>query len=91
MNMVIENTAYKLLVRSDNGKVLHAHRTYLTQGVTARGRRFYNDMRWFAFFYPTMTSRQPFPGIPSESLTKKQLITAIIQHPQFTQAKNELK
>lgn len=90
MNMVIENTAYKLRVRSDNGKVLHAHRTYLTQGVTARGRRFYKDMRWFAFTWLANGGKQNFPGIPAESLSKQQLLSAIIQHPQFTHASKEL-
>ena len=90
MSNVIENTAYRLRVRSDNGQVLIGQRTYLSQGVTMRGRKWYKDMRWFAFYYPTATSKQNFPGIPAESLSKQQLLSAIIQHPQFTKASQEL-
>lgn len=90
MSMVIENTAYRIRVRSDNGLVLIGQRTYLSQGVTIRGRKWYKDMRWFAFYYPTATSKQNFPGIPAESLSKQQLLAAIIKHPQFTKASKEL-
>lgn len=91
MSNVIENTAYRLRVRSDNGQVLIGQRTYLSQGVTMRGRKWYKDMRWFAFVYCSQgRSKQNFPGIPSESLSKQQLLSAIIQHPQFTQASKEL-
>lgn len=92
MSMVIENTAYRLRVRSDNGLVLVGQRAYLSQGVTLRGRKWYKDMRWFAFvYYSQGRSKQTFPGIPSECMSKKELLSAIIQHPQFTKASQELK
>lgn len=32
MSAIIENTAYRLRVRSDNGRILTAQRAYLSQG-----------------------------------------------------------
>ena len=92
MNMVLENTAYRVSIRANNGQILHCQRTYLSQGVTLRGRKWYKDMRWFAFvYYNQGRSKQTFPGIPAESLSKQQLLSAIIQHPQFTKASQGLK
>ena len=90
MSNVIENTAYRLRVRSDNGQVLIGQRTYLSQGVTMRGRKWHKDMRWFAFTWLANGRKQNFPGIPSETHSKQQLLSAIIKHPQFTKASKEL-
>lgn len=90
MNMVIENTAYRLRVRADNGRVLTGLRTYLSQGVTRRGVKWFKDMRWFAFEWLLNGTRRNFDGIPSASMSKAELLKAISRHPQFTQAKNEL-
>lgn len=43
MSMIIENTAYRLRVRSDNGRILTGQRTYLSQGVTKRGKKWYKE------------------------------------------------
>ena len=92
MNMVLENTAYRVSIRANNGQILHCQRTYLSQGVTLRGRKWYKDMRWFAFvYYNQGRSKQTFPGIPSECMSKKELLAAIMKHPQFTKASQELK
>lgn len=91
MSMVLQNTAYHLSIKANNGQILHGQRVYLTQGVTRRGTKFYNDMRWFAYVYVNQgRSKQTFPGIPSECMSKKELLAAIMKHPQFTEARKEL-
>lgn len=90
MSMVIENTAYRLRVRSDNGRILTGQRTYLSQGVTKQGKKWYKDMRWFAFEWQSNGTRRNFDGIPSASTSKAELLKAINRHPQFTQARKEL-
>lgn len=91
MCSVITNSAYKIVVRADNGRLLHAQRAYLTQGVTAAGRKYYRDMRWFAYAYSADgTRREQFPGIPPQSQTKAALIEAITRHPMFRRAAGEL-
>lgn len=88
--MVLENTAYRLRVRSDNGRLLTGQRTYLSQGVTSRGKKYYKDMRWLAFEWQSGGRRADFDGIPSASTSKAELLKAITQHPLFTQARKEL-
>lgn len=90
MNMIIENTAYRLRVRSDNGRILTGQRTYLSQGVTKRGKKYYKDMRWIAFEWLSDGRRANFDGIPSASMSKAELLKAINLHPLFTQARKEL-
>ena len=88
--MVLENTAYRLRVRSDDGQVLIGQRAYLSQGVTVRGKRYYRDMRWMAFVWLANGQKRNFNGIPSSSTSKKELLAAITNHPLFTEARKEL-
>lgn len=90
MNMVLQNTAYRVVVRADNGRVLTGQRTYLSQGVTRKGKKWFKDMRWFAFQWGADGKHYNFEGIAPEFNSKSELINAIKQHTLFTQARKEL-
>lgn len=90
MNMVLQNTAYRVVVRADNGKVLTGQRTYLSQGVTMRGKKWYKDMRWFAFHWGKDGRHYNFEGIAPEFRSKSELIAAIKSSNMFTMARKEL-
>lgn len=90
MTAIIENTPYRLRLRADNGRILTARRVYTNQGTSIRGKKWYKDMRWFAFEWTATGQRKLFAGIPSESLTKADLLSAVRHHPLFSQATKEL-
>ncbi len=87
MSNVIQNNAYYMRVMSDEGIVLHAQRTYLRRGVTAAGRPWYKDMRWFCYMINKIGQRKTFPGLDPYYTSKKQLVNAIRLHKSFTQIK----
>lgn len=87
---VLENTAYRLRVVSDDGRELFGRRVYLSQGTTRSGHKYYKDMRWLAFVWLPTGQKREFPGIPVESRSKSQLLASIRGHKLFTKASEEL-
>ena len=87
---VLENSGYRMKLRSDSGDtLLIAQRHYTNQGVSMRGKAWSKDMVWLVFGWCS-GRRYPIPGIQSELKSKKELLDIIKKHPAYTIAAKEL-
>lgn len=87
---VLENNAYRLKVKTDEGgTLLIAQRHYTEQGTTRTGKPFYKGMVWLCF---GLCAGRKFTlaGIPATCDSKAALVEAIKKHPSFTIAAHEL-
>lgn len=90
MIKVIENNAYRLKVRTDEGgSLLIAQRHYTEQGTKRNGKPFFKGMVWLAFGW-CAGRKFNFSGIPATSSSKAEVLEAIKRHPSFTIAAYEL-
>jgi hypothetical protein len=87
---VLENTGYRMKVRSDSGDtLLIAQRHYTDQGVSQRGVSWYKGMVWIVFGW-CAGKRFNLSGFNPQMKSKQELLSAIKAHPSYTIAAKEL-